>query len=361
MAVDIRLPQVPEVPHTVLAADGALPGQGPDIGTGDLLALYQAMLLARAFDNRLETLMRQGRLGFHLSGNGEEAVSAASAYVLDDADWLFPAFRDLSAYLVRGVPLETLAHQAFGSSRSPTLGHPLPLFLADAGRRIATPGAGGAAHLPHAVGAGWAARLRGDPAVALVSFNQGAVASGEFHAALNFAGVFQAPVIFVCRHHVSAEAASEDGRITKEAVVLAAEAHRGSATTFPTSPAGRVATIAARAKGYGIAGSRVDGSDLLALVATLRAAVARARAGDGPTLVEALLGGAWSRDPLELLRRHLAHRGDWDAGRDQLLESDQRLAIQAALRKATAAGPPALETLWQGVYSLHEMDGDADA
>jgi TPP-dependent pyruvate/acetoin dehydrogenase alpha subunit len=330
MAVDVRLPQEPDAPRTVLAEDGALHAQGPDIDREDLLALYQAMRLARSFDMQLETLLRQGRLGFHLAGAGEEAVSAASAHVLGEADWLFPAFRDLAAYLVRGIPLATLAHQAFGSSRSPTLGHPLPLYSADAARHVATPGAGGAAHLPHAVGAAWAAKLRGDSAVALVSFNQGAVASGEFHAALNFAGVFQAPVVFVCRHQIHDEATT-------------------------------MASIAARAKGYGIAGSRVDGSDLLALIAALRAAIGRARAGEGPTLVEALLGGPWSRDPLILLRRHLTHRGDWDDTRDQQLATEQRLAIRGALREAAAACPPAPETIFQGVYSLHEMKHDADA
>lgn len=327
MAIDIRVPQEPEVPRTLLAEDGALSGQGPDISGERLLALYQAMTLARRFDRQLADLLKQGRLGFHLPGNGEEAVSAATAHVLGPADWLFPAFRDVPAYLVRGVPLAMLAHQALGSAQSPTLGRPLPLYFADRSRRIATPGAGGATHLSHGVGAAWAAKLKGDPAVALVSFNHGAVASGEFHAALNFAGVFEAPVVFVCRHHAP-DSGDTDG-----------------AGATP---------IAARAKGYGIAGARVDGSDILALIATLSAAVDRARSGGGPTLVEVLLGGSHGRDPVELLRRHLAHRGEWDEPRESALQGEQEQAVQAALRDAAAAGPPPPESLTADVFGSPE-------
>ncbi|MBM3267825.1 MAG: hypothetical protein FJZ01_09275, partial [Candidatus Sericytochromatia bacterium] len=144
MAIDIRPPSEPEgLPRSVLAEDGAVRGQGPEVATADLVDLYRRMRLARRFDRALADLLRQGRIGFHLPGEGEEAVSAATAYALRASDWLFPAFRDLPAFLVRGVPLETLAHQAFGSAASPTLGRPLPLYFADRERRIATPGAGG--------------------------------------------------------------------------------------------------------------------------------------------------------------------------------------------------------------------------
>lgn len=322
MAIDIRVPQEPEAPRTLLAEDGALSGQGPEIPGERLAALYKAMSLARRLDEQLGQLLRQGRVSFHLPGNGEEAVSAATAFVLGPEDWLFPAFRDVPAYLVRGVGLDTLAHQAFGTAQSPTLGRPLPIYFADRSRRIATPGAGGATHLPHAVGAAWAAKLKHEPAVALVSFNQGAVASGEFHAALNFAGVFKAPVVFVCRNQV-ADTDGSDG----------------------SAPA-----VAARAKGYGITGVRVDGTDILALVATLGAAVDRARTGGGPTLVEVLLGGPHSRDPVELLRRHLAHRGEWDEPREDALSREQQQLVGNVLRAAAGAGPPPEDSLTTDVF-----------
>lgn len=347
MAIDIRVPQEPEAPRTLLAADGALCGQAPDISVEQLLGLYQAMSLARRLDEELGRLFKQGRLGFHLSGVGEEAVSAASAHVLGPEDWLFPAFRDLSAYLVRGVPLALLAHQAFGSSRSPTSGHPLPPYFADRSRRIASPGAGGAAHLPHGVGAAWAARLKGDAAVAMVSFNHGAVGSGEFHAALNFAGVFKAPVVFVCRNRADQPASQEDKGASGENGAGAengAYDGKGASVVFPAS-------IAGRAAGYGFTGSRVDGADILALVATLSAAVEKARSGGGPTLVEVLLGGPGGRDPVDLLRRHLSKRGEWDESREAALQARQRQEVSSALQEAAAAGPPPVESLWADVRS----------
>ena len=257
-------------------------------------------------------------------------MTAATAHVLASEDWLFPAFRDLPAFLVRGVPLAALAHQAFGNAKSPTLGRPLPIYFADRAHRIATTGAGGATHLPHAVGVGWAARLRHETAVAIVSFNQGAVASGEFHAALNFAAVFKAPVVFVCRHHV--------------AEPIEAEPASGAATNG-AAPASAAPAIAARAKGYGMAGARVDGSDALALIAILAAAMDRARNGGGPTLVEALLGGPAARDPIDMLRRHLAHRGEWDEPREAALQSRQQQAVEDALREAAGIGPPPPDSL----------------
>ncbi len=341
MAIDVRLPQEPETPRSVLAADGAVRGQGPEIPPDELVGLYGKMRLARSFDEYLGDLMRQGRLGFHLAGHGEEAVSAATAYVLERDDWLFPAFRDVPAYLVRGVELGTLAHQAFGSSRSPTLGRPLPLYFADREHRIAMPGAGGAAHLPHAVGAAWAARLRQERAVAIASFNQGAVASGEFHAALNFAGVFHAPVLFVCRRAEGPAFPESSARVhgAKQSKKTGGPPKREREILVPASDA-----VASRAKGYGMPGVRVDGSDLLALIAALRTAADRARAGEGPTLIEALLGG---RDPVDLLRRHLVHRGAWDDAREREAGKALGASVLAAVREAVAAGPPPIETLWK--------------
>ncbi|MBM3271595.1 MAG: hypothetical protein FJZ01_28500, partial [Candidatus Sericytochromatia bacterium] len=194
-------------------------------------------------------------------------------------------------------------------------------------------GAGGAAHLPHAAGAAWAARLRGEPAVALASCNHGAASSGEFHAALNFAGVFSAPVLFVCRRRsespVAFPPARQAGGKAREAVV-------------PAAADGGEPSIAPRAKGYGMPGVLVDGTDLLALIGALGAAVARARAGEGPTLVEAALGG---RDPLELLRRHLVFREAWTDAQEREAGAEHEAAVQAAIRAAAAAGPPAPETL----------------
>lgn len=302
-----------------------------DVRSEDLLTLYKAMRQGRLFDRALTTLRSQGRLAFHLGSLGEEATSAASAYVLMREDWLFPAFRDVPAFLVRGVPLDHLAHQALGSTSSPTLGRPLPLYFADVSRRIAMTGAGGAAHLVHAVGTAWAAKLRREPVVAVTSFNRGAIASGECHAALNFAAVFQAPVVFLCRNRMGDTASHGSGAMA--------------------SAKGESLAVALRARGYGIPGVCVDGSDILALVAVLQPAIERARSGRGPTLIEAVIENLPNRDPVLLLERHLIAQGKWGTAKEEVLTNNQAADINRALGAAARSGNPLVASLWSDVVA----------
>ena len=313
MAIDVRLPQEPEAPCSILGEDGRLNGSDHGIPVADLVTLYKAMLAARRFDERMRGLQRQGRLAFYLAGSGEEAVAAAQAHAMSKQDWLFPGFRDIASLIVRGISLQTLAHQAFGNAQSPTLGRPLPVFRIHKERNIASTGSGGATHLPHAVGVGWAARLRQEDAVAVASFAEGAVASGEFHAALNFAGVFKAPVVFVCHAH--------DGVV-----------------------------VAPRSKGYCLAGVRVDGHDLVALASTIKGAVDHARAGGGATLVEAVMPAfSASQDPIARLRKHLDQLGIWDGARQDKVEAVLRNEIDEAIARAVAAPLPGTETLFTDI------------
>ncbi len=309
MAIETREPSEPEAPRSVLDGNGHVVTAVPDIPAERLTALHRTMVVARRLDDRLALWQRQGAIPFHLSAHGHEAVGAAIAHALDRNDWLFGGFRDLPAVVGRGVPLERIAHQAFGSREAPSKGRVLPVYQIHRDFHIASASAVGAAHLVHATGVAWAARLRSEPTVALASFAGGVVASGEFHAALEFAGRFGVPVIFVC-------------------------------TNLEPEP------VAPRADGYGLKGIRVDAVDVLAMVEALEFAVARARGGMGATLIEAVMPRGAESDPVERFERYLRDRG---APTIDLPATDRE--IEAAIEGASQAPMPDPSTLFSDVWS----------
>ncbi|MBU6428454.1 MAG: hypothetical protein KGR26_05565, partial [Cyanobacteria bacterium REEB65] len=297
--------------------DGKEPpaGHARDLPTERLQLLYRTIWLARQLDERFKQLQRQGEIPFYLPCTGHEAIGAAIAQVLAPGDWLFPGFRDLAAVVGRGVPLERIVHQVFGTGEASSQGRVLPVYQIHREHHVASSSAGGAAHLGHAVGVGWAAHLRHETTVALASFGEGAVASGEFHAALNFAGVFAAQVVFVCQN--AAPVAS------------------------PTS----LGAIAPLAAGYGIASERVDGADVLGAVQALEVAVDRAREGKGSTLVEVVI--APGADSEGQLRREFQLRGLQPAFDAAGLAAE----ISAAIAQARQAPPPDPATMFTDVFA----------
>ncbi len=309
MAIETREPSEPEAPRSVLDGDGHVVTAAPDIPAEGLAALHRTMVVARRLDEKLALLQRQGTLPFHLPAHGHEAVGAAIAHALSPQDWLFGGFRDLAALVGRGVPLERIAHQAFGSRQAPSKGRVLPAYQIHREFNIASASAIGAAHLVHATGVAWAAKLRSETTVALASFAGGAAASGEFHAALNFAGVFGVPAVFVC-------------------------------TNLASEP------VAPHAGGYGLRGIRVDAADVLAMVEALASAVAQARGGQGATLVEAVMSRGANQDPVERFERYLRDRSS--AAIDvQALDRE----IEAAIEQASQAPGPDVSTLFSDVWS----------
>lgn len=324
LAIETREPSEPDIPlRLVLDRSGKVRAGAPDLPDDRLMGLYRTMVAAHRLDQRFVQLQRKGSLPFYLSSAGHEAAGAAIAQVLTAQDWLFPGFRDLAAIVGREVPLERIADGVFGTGAASTKGRPLPVYQIHRDFNIASSSACGAAHLGHAVGAAWAAKLRKDPIVALASFSGGSVASGEFHAALNFAAVFGAPVVFLCQNQ------------------------------DPTP-------IAPLAAGYGLPGVRVDGHDVLALIATLEQAVERARGGGGSTLVEALLplevgspaskhsqDGPGPETPLSLFEHYLRHRGLRPEAALDGLDAE----IQAAIEQAGSNPPPDPQTLFSDVFS----------
>jgi 2-oxoisovalerate dehydrogenase E1 component alpha subunit len=218
-----------------------------------LTGALAALILGRRLNEQANALVRQGRLAVYPSSHGQEACQIAAAQVLADDDWLFPTYRDTVAIVARGVdPVEALTllkgdwHCGWDPQRHRVAPHATPL----------------ATQLPHAVGVAHAARLRGEPTVVMAMCGDGATSEGDFHEALNFAAVLRAPVVFLVQNNEYA-------------------------ISVPLAKQTAAPSLAHKGIGYGIPGERVDGNDAAALLAVLGTAVARARAGEGPQLVEA--------------------------------------------------------------------------
>jgi pyruvate dehydrogenase E1 component alpha subunit len=238
---------------SVLDAAGALDASlEPKIEPDVLRRLYRVMLLSRRFDERLLSLQRQGRIGTFPPISGQEAAHLGAAALLRPNDWMVPAFREMAADVWRGRPLDSIIVYNNGfseGSRIPEDRTDMPISI-PVGSQIL-----------HAVGIALGMKYRGTDQVAMVFFGDGATSQGDFHEGLNFAGVFQLPVIFVCQNN-------------------------HWAISIPRTKQTRSKTLAQKALAYGFGGVQVDGNDLLAVYAAAEEAVARARSGGGPTLIE---------------------------------------------------------------------------
>ncbi|MCL6562874.1 MAG: pyruvate dehydrogenase (acetyl-transferring) E1 component subunit alpha [Firmicutes bacterium] len=300
------------------------------------LKIYEDMVLLRSFDEKTITLQRQGRVGTFPPSIGQEAAEIASAHALSKQDWIAPSYRDHGALYVHGVPFENVILFAMGKASSISGDvRALPTSIP-----IAT-------HLPHAVGLAWAARQRGESVVAMAYFGDGGTSEGDFHEALNFAGVLKAPVIFFCQNN-------------------------GWAISVPVRLQTASETLAQKALAYGISGVRVDGNDALAVYQAVQAARERALAGAGPTLIEAVtyrLGPhttaddptryrpreeleAWqSQDPLLRLGQYLAERGLLSEADQEAMQARARDWINQAIEAAEATPPVDPTAMFRYLYS----------
>jgi pyruvate dehydrogenase E1 component alpha subunit len=320
---------------SILDSDGNLDtALEPKLSADELKSLYRAMLLGRRLDERMVRLQRQGRIGTFAPIKGQEASQLGSVFTLRRQDWLVPSFRETAAMVWRGWPIEKLllfyAGYIEGGAPAPDQ-HDLPVTIP-----VAT-------QLPHAVGLAYAAQYRGDDAVVMVFFGDGATSEGDFHEALNFAGVWDVPVVFVCQNNQWA-------------------------ISVPLKKQTHSRTLAQKALAYGLPGIQVDGNDVLAVYVAAREGVERARAGKGPTLIECVtyrLGvhttaddpskyrseeevKAWERkDPLTRFRVYLETRKLLDDG----LEGEIDEEIAAAVRRFEAAPPADLLRLFDHVYA----------
>jgi len=325
----------PTPPTGALRDDGSLdPAHAAALSDELAVALYEHMVLARVLDGQLIELQREGKIAQHSSAIGEEAAIVGAAAAIGDQDWIFPSSREFAAALWRGMPLGAYAHHAMGTALDAGRGRnaPDPPFWRAARVASVSPLVG--TQIPHAVGLAWAARMRKEDVAALVFFGEGATSSGDFHTGLNFAGVTRAPVIALCRNN-------------------------GWATGTPASRQTASAGFAIKAIAYGLRGVRVDGGDVVAVLSVVREARARAAAGEGGTLVEAIVTEA-GVDPVLRLRRHLETRALWTIEREQRLQSEVRADVDRALAEAAAAGPPGIETMFDDVYAKRPWNLDRE-
>jgi len=266
------------VPYQILNVEGKLVGELPDLSAELLLALYRFMQLGRAFSNKIIALQRQGRATTFGSLVGQEASAVGLAAPLQPQDWLSTSYREIASLIVKGVPLSTMVYSFRGMTPAdwPAETRCLPYQIV-----IGT-------QMLHAVGLGMAAKIAGDPVVAVGVCGDGATSEGDFNEALNFAGVFQAPVVLVVQNN-------------------------GWAISVPRKKQSAASSFAARGAGFGIPAELVDGNDVLAVYDAMNRAVKRARSGQGPTLIELLTYriGAHTTADDPTRYRHAAEIEEW--------------------------------------------------
>jgi pyruvate dehydrogenase E1 component alpha subunit len=297
------------------------------------------MVRSRVIDERFVSLQRQGRLGTYSPVNGEEATVVGSAWALDPArDWVVPYYRELPAMLHQGYTLERALRYLKGLPGG---------NLMEPGVNLLPYQISLAAQLPHAVGLAWGLRHQGSDAVVLTYFGDGASSEGDAHEALNLAGVRRAPVVFVLKNN-------------------------GWAISTPVARQTAAASFAARAEGYGMPGEVVDGNDLLAVHDACRRAVERARAGEGPTLIEArthrlgphntaddptrYVAAEWLEerrglDPIARVRAHLEEHGLADEAAEAELIERCKAEVDAAVERIEALPAPPAEALFESAYA----------
>jgi pyruvate dehydrogenase E1 component alpha subunit len=319
----------------------------PDIGAEVPLRAFRFMKLMRLLDARMILLQRQGRVGFYGACTGQEATPIGTALALRADDWVFQALRESSMMLVRGLPLATYVSQVFGNSGDLLKGRMQPSHMSARQVNQVSWSSCIASQLPQAVGAAWAAKLRGEDKVVVGFVGDGGTSEPDFHYAMNFAGVYQVPCVLICQNNQFA--------------ISVRPWHQTASETY-----------AVKGRAYGVRSVRIDGNDVLAVYHTVSQAAARARRGEGPTFIEAVtyrVGAhsssddpsryraqaevdAWlARDPVLILHRYLERAGLLDAEREAALEAELNAEIAAAVAQAEAQPPPARATLFDDVYA----------
>ncbi len=332
----------------VIRDDGrADPATDPLLPEATVLRAYREMKRLRLLDARMILLQRQGRVGFYGAAQGQEAVPIATGLAVAPGDWVFPALREQSVMLVRGFPLRAFVAQVFGNAGDLLKGRQMPSHPSGRSVHQVSWSSCIGPQIPQAVGAAWAMRARKTGAVAIGFLGDGATSQGDFHAAMNFAGVWKVPCVLVCQNN-----------------------HWSISVPAEKQTASR--TFAVKARAYGLPGVRIDGNDVLAVSSAMQAALERARSGGGATFIEAVtyrMGphstsddpsryrsqaevDSWgAKDPMLRLRKHLVHLGLVSDTLDAELDAELTAEIAAAISEVEAMPAPARESLVDDVYA----------
>ncbi|MCX8202902.1 MAG: pyruvate dehydrogenase (acetyl-transferring) E1 component subunit alpha [Nitrososphaeria archaeon] len=316
------------------------------LSSEDLTRMYRTMVLTRVLDRYLLRLQRMGKVALYAETIGEEAVGVGTGYALRPEDVLFPSYRELGAFLMRGVPVSEILDRMLNTVDDPLKGHEFVIF-GDRRYNIVPAPTPVATQIPLAVGYAMASKVKGERIVVMTIFGDGATSKGDFHEGVNFASVHKPPVVFVCRNN-------------QYAISTHVSKQTGSST------------IAQKAVAYGLEGIRVDGNDVLAVYLTTRAVVERVRDGGAPVLIEALtyrLGAhttsddpkryrteeevqRWAKlDPIERMRGYLIAKGVIDEERDVALRAEMEGLVAAEVERALQR--PGLEpaVIFEDVYA----------
>ena len=331
----------------VLDRDGQPTGPLPDPGLDRdaLVRLHEAMILIRMLDERGFKLQRSGRIGFWIPHRGLEAVHTAATIAYNKDDWIFMGYRHPGCLLLRGVPLVQLFAQFFGREGDVLKGRRLPTLMGDRRANIVPMTTQVGSYIPHACGAAWAAKIKGDDTRFLAMFGDGATSRGEFHSAMNFSALYRVPLVFLCENN-------------------------GWAVSTPTAAQTASATFAEKGNAYGVPNVRVDGNDPLAVYSVVKEARERS-AEHGPTLIEAVtyrMGlhttsdnpdlyrtqeevDAWAAwDPLVRMRKYLEAKGCWNETLEAEALQRCKVEIDAAIRAAEDMPLPRPESMFDDTF-----------
>ncbi len=325
----------------ILDATGEVDGELlPALTDHQFLRLYDLLLLTRLADERALHLQREGRLGTFPSSLGQEASQVGSGFALAPQDWVFPSFRELGVFLCRDYPLSLYYRYWTGDERG--LSGPADVNIFPINIAVGT-------HLLHAAGVAMGALYRKDPVVAVPYLGDGGTSKGDFHEALNMAGLYRLPLVAICQNNHWAISVSRQAQTASE-------------------------TLAQKAVAFGIHGVQVDGNDVLAVYQATCEALERARSGGGATFIEcetyriadhttaddarryrdpAEVERWRQRDPLLRMRNFLQQRGLWDEPEQQAREEVLRSQIERAVADAEATPPPRVEEMFR--YTCHEL------
>jgi 2-oxoisovalerate dehydrogenase E1 component alpha subunit len=307
----------------------------PHLEASDLQVGLRHMLLTRMYDDRMQRMQRAGKISFYIRSLGEEAVGVAQAMALRPTDMLFPAYRQQGAQIVRGISLVDLMSQLLSNTKDMCKGRQLPVMYHSRANNIFSISGNLATQFPQAVGWAMAAAIKGEDNLAATWIGEGSSAEADFHYALLFASVYQAPVI------------------------LNVVNNQWAISTFQGYAGGEQRSFAARGPGYGMPGIRVDGNDFLAVYAVTQWAAERARTGAGPTLIELVTyrGAAHSTsddparyrakddaehwplgDPIQRLKAHLIKIGEWSEERHQAMSTELEAQVASSWKEAITFG-----------------------
>ncbi|KAE9604173.1 putative oxidoreductase [Lupinus albus] len=311
--------------------------------------MYHDMVTLQTMDTILYEAQRQGRISFYVTTNGEEAINIASAAALTMDDVIFPQYREPGVLLWRGFTLQEFANQCFSNKYDNGKGRQMPAHYGSNKHNYITVASTVATQIPHAVGAAYSLKMDKKDACAVTYFGDGGSSEGDFHAALNFAAVLEAPVIFICRNN-------------------------GWAISTPTSDQFRSDGIVVKGQAYGVRSIRVDGNDALAIYSAVQAARQMAISEERPILIEALTYRVghhstsddstkyrpaneierWrlARNPVARFRKWIERNGWWNTNAESELRSSLRQQILHAIQVAENIEKPPIEDMFSDVYDV---------